>query len=70
MKKIKTRKAMYIKRKIEARSSNHFHFGKVIRIANSERVASLSYPASKAHKTYYIVICALSGLPKFLHITL
>jgi hypothetical protein len=63
---------MYIKRKIEPRSRNQFYRGKVICIANSERVASLSYPANKAHGTYlhYIVICGLSGFPTFLHITL
>jgi hypothetical protein len=60
---------MYIKRKIEARSRNHFCREKVICIANSERVACLSYPASKVHKTYYIVICALSGISTFLNIT-
>ena len=70
MKKIKTRKAIYIKRKIEARSRNYFCRGKVIDIANLERIATLSYPACKVHETYYIVICALSGFPTFLHITL
>jgi hypothetical protein len=50
---------MYIKRKIEACSSNHFWRGKVTYIANSERVASLSYPASKAHETYYVLYCHL-----------
>jgi len=59
---------MYIKRKIEVRSPNNFCRGKVIRIANSENVATLSYPACKAHETYYIAICALSGFPTFLHI--
>jgi len=54
MKKIKTRKAMYIKRKIEASSLIHFCRGKVISIANSERLANISYPASKSHETYYI----------------
>ena len=32
-------------------------------------VNSLSYPARKAHATYYIVICGLSGFTLFLHIT-
>ena len=61
---------MYIKGKIEARWRNNFCHGKVICIANSERVSSFSYPASKAHETYYFVICALSGFPTFLHINL
>ena len=32
-------------------------------------VCSLSYPASKAHAPYYIVICVLSVSIKFSHIT-
>jgi len=31
-------------------------------------VCSLSYPASKAHASYYIVICDLSGCTIFFHI--
>jgi hypothetical protein len=56
---------MYVQRKSEARSRNHFCRGKAINITYSECVSSLNHPACKAHAPYYIVICGLSGSTVF-----
>jgi hypothetical protein len=50
---------------IDAPSRRHCFRGKKIRIKFPECVCSLTYPAFKAHASYYIVICGLSGCTIF-----
>ena len=57
----KKRQYMY-DRNIEARSRNHCCRREAMSITYSECVlCSLSYPARKAHASYDIIICGLSG---------
>jgi len=58
---------MYYKRKIEARSRDHYCLGKAIHIIYSECICNLSYPAWRAHAPYYTVICGQSCCTTFFH---
>ena len=61
---------MYVYRKIEARSCNHYCSGKAINITNSECVSvALGIQQRKARAPYYIVICGLSGCIIFFNIS-
>jgi hypothetical protein len=62
------KQAVYEQRNNEARSSNHCCCGIAISIIYSECFCSLSYPACKAHVSYYIAICGLSGRTIFFHV--
>jgi len=55
------------KRKIEARSHNHFCHGKAISITYSECV-SVAFVVQHAKRVRHIVICGLSGAIIFVHI--
>jgi hypothetical protein len=65
---------MSVQRNIEARLRNHCCRRKAISIRSTYCVCMcvciFSYPASKAHAPYYIVICGLSASTIFFHVTL